>query len=119
MFFVTYLHLQSPRYDSLKFLLSRLLQHFLTLSIPVAPSVPGESSVESTGHTRCGTGEAGNTDELKKVLEERMRKFDDYLLQSLPRNLSDRETLMECGYSQKLWDDVSIIICICIKNTIY
>lgn len=49
-----------------------------------------ESGVEST-QTLLGT---------------RIRELESYLLNSFSRNSDDREKLIDCGYSAKLWENV-------------
>ena len=51
------------------------------------------------------------TDVATSPLELRVRELDDYL-ESLPRNTEDRQRLEECGYSNKLWDEVGQLVLI-------
>ena len=44
--------------------------------------------------------------ETEVVLEVRMKGLESYLLTNFPRNISDREKLIECGYSALLWEKV-------------
>ena len=56
----------------------------------VDPSLSGDSTVSST----------------EAALEDRVQGLQSYLLTNFPRNSSDRERLIECGYNALLWDKV-------------
>ena len=87
-----------PRYDSLRTVLSGILRHFLTL----------DTSVEAATTHDSGGGEGEEDGEVKRPspLETRMAKLEQYIEQ-LPRNVEDRQKLVEHGYSETLWNKVS------------
>ena len=155
-----FFHIQTPRYDSLKTLLSRTLQHFLTLDIAQSPASSNNLDTPNTGsdkplqHTptqpdsACGGMLASRPlqhtptqpdsarggmlaskplqhtptqpDSARGgMLASRMRELENHLVLSLPRNASDREKLIENGYSAKLWEEVFVVMYIIYTNGIY
>lgn len=89
-----------PRFDSLKMMLSGILRHFLTLSsseeaVTVGGGDGGERAVDEGGEVK-----------LLSPLKIRMVMLEQYIKQ-LPRNVEDRHRLVEHGYSERLWDQVS------------
>ncbi|XP_064383534.1 uncharacterized protein LOC135332129 isoform X2 [Halichondria panicea] len=80
-------HMQSPRYDSLKFLLSSHLRHFLTLTPSQATPTSQDEAIEP-----------------KHDVMWRMCELEQYLAAS-PRNIEDKKQLLECGYSNRLWEE--------------
>ena len=81
-FYNTHLHVQVPRYELLKKLLSQLLKFYLTA---------GEKSE---------SGQIISLNEREKYLLHHISEF--------PRNSNDTITFIDkCGYSIKLWDEVS------------
>ena len=90
-YFNTYL--QVPRYSSLKALLSKVLQHFLSSNI----SPTSEAGVHSEDN-------AGVNKE--SMLKMGINLLDYYMLQFFPRNSKDKSKLIGFGYSSKLWDEV-------------
>ena len=74
-------------------MLAGILRHFFTLdtSLAVVPAAEGEQDGEVKSSF---------------PLEVRMARHEQYIRQ-LPRNVEDRDRLVECGYSDKLWDQVS------------
>ena len=79
---------QSPRYDSLKSLLSSHLRHFLTLTPSQATPTSQDEPIAP-----------------KRDVLWRMCELERYL-DGLPRNTEDRRQLLECGYSNRLWEEV-------------
>lgn len=73
---------QTPRYDSLKTLLSNILRYFLVQ-----------------------TDETGDTHDRASLLEVRKCKLQDYL-DSFSRNMEDKDRLVAHGYSKDLWEKV-------------
>lgn len=100
------IYMQVPRYDSLKSLLSKVLQQFLTLELPKSSTSVPELEQGSTPGLEQRTPKVEAVTSMETILQERVRALDNYLYESLPRNRSDREKLLECGYSAKLWDEV-------------
>ena len=86
-----------PRFDSLKMMLSGILRHFLTLN-------SSEATVTGGGGERA-LDEGGEV-KLLSPLEIRMAMLEQHIKQ-LPRNVEDRHKLVEHGYSERLWDQVS------------
>lgn len=50
----------------------------------------------------CGSG----VESTQTLLGTRIRELECYLLNSFSRNNEDREKLIDCGYSAKLWENV-------------
>ena len=104
-------HIQTPRYDSLKTLLSRTLQHFLTLDIAQSPASSNNLDTPDAGSDKPLQHTPTQPDSARGgMLASRMRELENHLLQSLPRNASDREKLIESGYSAKLWEEVFVVM---------
>ncbi len=87
-------HIQSPRYDSLKSLLSSHLRHFLTLTPSQATPTPQTTPTSQD-----------EAIEPKHDVMWRMCELERYLAAS-PRNIEDKKQLLECGYSNRLWEEV-------------
>ena len=85
-----YIPVQTPRYKSLKQLLSDILQHFLTYSVPMEKS-------SDVAHFPAPN---------RNALAQRMKELQEYL-DGLPRNKEDKERLLSSGYSSLLWEEVS------------
>lgn len=77
--------LQVPRYDSLKRVLTDVLRYFLT-------SVAEEENLTEHEVTRVSDS----------TVEKRKNTVNKYT-ESMPRNVEDKEKLVECGYSDSLW----------------
>ncbi len=77
--------IQTPRYDSLKLLLSGILRYFLTLQV-----------------------ETSDDENVQAVLIERQRLLQVYI-DDFPRNREDKERLISSGYSSNLWNRVYTI----------
>ncbi len=90
-------YIQSPRYDSLKSLLSSHLRHFLTLTPSQATPTSQDEAIEP-----------------KHDVMWRMCELERYLAAS-PRNIEDKKQLLECGYSSRLWEEVRVKV---LANTI-
>ena len=84
---------QVPRFNSLKTLLCRVLQHFLTLDVSLAET-------ETVG------GYENPLTKKEVILKQRMTSLDDYVLHFFMRNSTDKTRLIECGYSSRLWNEV-------------
>ena len=106
-----------PRYDSLKLMLAGILRHFLTLDTSAAGVVtPPQAETaavlsssergEGGQEERGGGGGSEEADSEKSALGVRMASLERYIEQ-LPRNVEDRRKLMDHGYSERLWDQVS------------
>ncbi len=78
-------YLQSPRYDSLKSLLSSLIRYFLT-------------HLQATPTT---TVQPDKNDDLSLRVFELERYLDNF-----SRNAEDKKQLLKCGYSDRLWEEV-------------
>ena len=93
---------QTPRYDSLKTVLSSILRYFLTLDV----SEPTNETTPPQGAGAEGGG-AGETTPPCGVLEIRKCKLQEYL-DNLTRNKEDLVNLVTHGYSTQLWDKVRV-----------
>ena len=70
-----------------------------------------QSSALGLEQRRAKVEGSGAVTSMEMILQGRVRELDKYLYESLPRNRSDREKLLECGYSPKLWDEVICYEC--------
>ena len=99
-------HMRTPQYDPLRSLLSQLLNHFLTLD-PVPP-VRGGAGVQPEGGTPIPeTTPTPIAVTTPPPLELRKQLLDAYIA-SIPRNAEDSQLLRGCGYSPRLWEQVSM-----------
>ena len=82
-------------------MLAGILRHFLTLdaSLEITASQVVLSSERDGGD--------GKAKEALSPLEIRMAQLEHYIEQ-LPRNMEDRRKLTDHGYSDRLWDQVSL-----------
>ena len=96
-------------------MLAGILRHFLTLDTSAAGVVTAQqeetaavlnSSEGGEGDREEGGGGGEEADSEKSALGVRMASLECYIEQ-LPRNVEDRRKLMDHGYSQRLWDQVS------------
>lgn len=71
----------------------------------MAPQVEPAAILSSS---EGGEGEGGEGEEAEKSpLGVRMARLERYIEQ-LPRNVEDRRKLTDHGYSERLWDQVSV-----------
>ena len=97
-----------PQYDSLKLMLAGILRHFLTLDASPGVTAP-QAETAGLSSERDGGGEREREDKkLLSPLEVRMAQLERYIEQ-LPRNVEDRRKLTDHGYSDRLWDQVSVV----------
>ena len=97
-------------------MLAGILRHFLTLDTSAAGVVTApqaetaailSSSERGEEDREEGGGGGGEGEEAEKsALGVRMAHLECYIEQ-LPRNVEDRRKLMDHGYSERLWDQVS------------
>ena len=104
-----HIHTQTPRYDSLKTLLSNILRHFLTLD-------PGTDNC----HDNMGVTEEGHHGDVgvASLLDSRKQQLQHYL-DTLPRNTEDKKRLLAHSYSRDLWEKVCMCLasglrCVCV-----
>ena len=101
-------------------MLAGILRYFLTLDTSAAGVVtaPQEETAAVLSSSEGGEGGEGGQEEEegggggegeeagKSALRVRMARLEHYIEQ-LPRNVEDRRKLMDHGYSERLWDQVS------------
>ena len=87
-------------------MLAGILRHFLTLDTSPDAASQTEAAVLSSERDRGG-GEGEAKKAVLSPLEVRMAQLEHYIEQ-LPRNVEDRRKLTEHGYSDRLWDQVSL-----------
>ena len=98
-----------PRYDSLKSMLAGILRHFLVLDTSPGVTTPQEETVAAVMNSERDEGREREGEVAKKPpLEVRMAQLEHYIEQ-LPRNMEDRRKLTDHGYSDRLWDQVSVL----------
>lgn len=101
-----------PRYDSLKTLLAGILRHFLSLddtseAAAVTGDGEGAGEMEVKVRTERESEREGEVEVKPSTsLEVRMDKLQQYIEQ-LPRNIEDKRKLVDHGYSERLWDQVT------------
>ena len=86
-----------------------ILRHFLTLytSSGVTASSQAEPASAVLFLSSERDGGEGEAKEALSPLEARMAQLERYIEQ-LPRNVEDRRRLTDHGYSDRLWDQVSV-----------
>ena len=81
--------------------LSRLLQYYLTATVAEVPTSQSATLSETVEQSEDVTRTLNRT-----VAESRIDLFENHLLHVFPRNSLDRRKLIECGYSERLWEQV-------------
>ena len=87
-------------------MLSDLLRHFLTLYVPTTPAQADTALTNSDEIHTVADSNQENVGTSLQPLEVRMHELERHIEQ-LPRNTEDRQKLVECGYSHRLWEEVS------------
>ena len=89
-------------------MLAGILRHFLVLDTSPGVTAPQEETVAAVLNSERDKGREREGEVAKKPpLEVRMAQLEHYIEQ-LPRNMEDRRKLTDHGYSDRLWDQVSV-----------